>query len=292
MAMASGRNRRDGDRLARHAARLGSQAPTRPAWRYRLARIVLGVLVRAYVQVRVEGAERLPAPPYILCFTHGSWTDPLVIMGAGPISRRLFFFGPAEEEMRAGFRNRLMRWVGIAIPYRPGRRDMVAAASRALSLLAGGEIVGIAGEGRIHAGERAVLPLEDGPAYLALRSGATIVPLAINGSSWLGFRRVVRLRVGTPLLPASAERSGAALDGLTRELDGLTRELEASLRSLVADSPDPPVPGRFGRWLTELFNDWPEGSRPQPPRDEPPRPDEPSPRPEPERDGPSLREQP
>ena len=31
---------------------------------------------------------------------------------------------------------------------------------------------------------------------------------------------------------------------------------------MVADFPDPPPPGRFGRWLTELFNDWPEGARP------------------------------
>ena len=30
---------------------------------------------------------------------------------------------------------------------------------------------------------------------------------------------------------------------------------------MVADAPDPPVPWRPGRWLTDIFNDWPEGSR-------------------------------
>ena len=30
---------------------------------------------------------------------------------------------------------------------------------------------------------------------------------------------------------------------------------------MVAGSPVVPEPGRFGRWLTERFNDWPEGSR-------------------------------
>ena len=30
---------------------------------------------------------------------------------------------------------------------------------------------------------------------------------------------------------------------------------------MVADAPDLPPPGRVGRWLTERFNDWPEGSR-------------------------------
>jgi hypothetical protein len=29
----------------------------------------------------------------------------------------------------------------------------------------------------------------------------------------------------------------------------------------VADAPDVPQPGRAGTWLTEAFNDWPEGSR-------------------------------
>jgi hypothetical protein len=31
---------------------------------------------------------------------------------------------------------------------------------------------------------------------------------------------------------------------------------------MTADFPDPPEPGPFGRWLTEVFNDWPEGARP------------------------------
>jgi hypothetical protein len=30
---------------------------------------------------------------------------------------------------------------------------------------------------------------------------------------------------------------------------------------MVRAAPDVPVPGRLGRWLTDVFNDWPEGSR-------------------------------
>ena len=40
-----------------------------------------------------------------------------------------------------------------------------------------------------------------------------------------------------------------------------TALLTASLRALVADAPDVPQPGRIGRWVTDRFNDWPEGSR-------------------------------
>jgi hypothetical protein len=42
----------------------------------------------------------------------------------------------------------------------------------------------------------------------------------------------------------------------------LTARTERALLAMTADFPDRPTPGRFGRWLTELFNDWPEGSRP------------------------------
>jgi hypothetical protein len=32
---------------------------------------------------------------------------------------------------------------------------------------------------------------------------------------------------------------------------------------MIRDYPDPPRPGPFGRWLTEIFNTWPEGARPE-----------------------------
>ena len=48
----------------------------------------------------------------------------------------------------------------------------------------------------------------------------------------------------------------------TREaLDALTERTWTALYALVAGAPEVAEPGRFGRWLTEVFNDWPEGSR-------------------------------
>ena len=112
----------------------------------------------------------------------------------------------------------------------------------------------VPGEGRIHRGEHELLRLADGTAYFALRSGVPIIPLAVNGTSWLGFRRRVRVRVGEPLYDGGHP---------TREaVAALTARTERALLSMTADFPDPPPPGRFGQWLTELFNDWPEGARP------------------------------
>ena len=79
---------------------------------------------------RVEGRERLPAGPAIYCFNHLSWTDPFVLMATLPFRPRLSFFGPKEEDMAVGGRNRLMTWTGTAIPYKPGKNDLLEATRR------------------------------------------------------------------------------------------------------------------------------------------------------------------
>src|SRR5664280_428179 len=142
------------------------QAPPRSARRYAAARLVVPAGVKLYSRLRVEGLTRLPAGPFVLCFSYQNWADPLFVLGAMPGRPRIFFFGPEQEEMRRGIRNRLMRWAGVAVPFRPGNRGLVTATARARALLGDGAIVAIAGEGRIHAGEGALLPLRAGPAYL------------------------------------------------------------------------------------------------------------------------------
>lgn len=230
-----------------------SMHPVRRSIRYYASRLVVGALTRALFRMRVEGRQRLPGGPAIYCFNHLSWADPFVLMAVLPLRPRLFFFGPKEEDMRVGNRNRLMLWTGAAIPYKPGKNDLLEATRRVGGVIERGGVVAIAGEGRIHASERGLLPLSEGAAYFAIRSGVPIVPIAINGTSWLGFGRRVRVRIGDPI-----ETSGRP----TRvAVDALTKTMWARLHAMVADAHDIPEPGRFGRWLTDQFNDWPEGSR-------------------------------
>ncbi len=243
------------------------QAPARPVWRFRLGRRAAWLGAHLLFGLSVEGRERLPAGAAVLCFNHASWTDPIFLLAALPARPRTQFFGPAQRDMRVGFRNAVMRWLGTTVPYRPDRRGMVAAMRRVEALLAAGERLAIAGEGRIHAGEANVLPLEQGPAYMALRFGVPLVPVAVNGTTWLALRRRVRVRFGEPVsLPTGVE--AAEGDATDDQVGRLTEILRSALLDLVSDFPDPAPSRGFGAWLTELFNDWPEGSRPPvPPRD-------------------------
>lgn len=228
-------------------------SPIRRTIRYWIARLVVAILVRSWVRVRFDGRERLPAGPAIFCFNHLSWADPFMLMAVLPYRPRLYFFGPKEEDLRVGGRNRLMYWTGTAIPYKPGKDDLLEATRRVSTVIESGGVVAIAGEGRIGADESSLLPVNEGAAYFALRSGVPLVPIAINGTSWLRFGGRVRVRVGEPI-PTEGRPNRAAVEALTVQL-------ASALRRLVADAPDVPRPGRIGRWVTERFNDWPEGSR-------------------------------
>ena len=220
-----------------------------------MTRLAIGAIARGYVRLRVERTERLPHEPYLLCFSHQNWTDPFLLLAVLPWRPRVYFFGPREEDMNRGWRNRLMRWTGTPVPYRPAKDDLLGAARRVQALFRVGNMLAIAGEGRIHAGETELLPLSEGAAFFALRSGVPIVPCAINGTSWLCLGRTVRVRFGRPIAVEGRPTQGA--------VRALTARLWTELHELCQGYPDPPPPGRFGRWFTEAFNEWPEGARPR-----------------------------
>jgi 1-acyl-sn-glycerol-3-phosphate acyltransferase len=227
--------------------------PVRRTLRTWVSRLASWVIARAFVRVRLEGRARLPAGPAIYCFNHLSWADPFVLMAVLPMRPRLAFFGPKEEDMSVGGRNRVMTWTGATIPYRPGKGDLLRATRRVHAVIAAGGVVAIAGEGRIQPFESRVGPLNEGAAYFALREGVPLVPIAIHGTSWLGFGRQVRVTVGVPLDAVGAARRD--------DVDALTARCQTALAALVRDQPERPRPGRIGRWVTERFNEWPEGSR-------------------------------
>lgn len=232
---------------------LGGLHPVRRTIRYFVARVVVAFVTRTWLRFDVEGRDRLPAGPAIYAFNHLSWVDPFALMATLPLRPRLSFFGPKEEDMHSSGRNRVMLWTGSAIPYKPGKNDLLEATRRVSAVIGKGGVLAIAAEGRIGAMEGQLLPLNDGAAYFALRSQVPLVPIAINGTSWLRFGARVRIRVGEPIaVEGRPDRAG---------VEALTAQLAARLGAMLGDAPSPERTGRVAAWMTDRFNEWPEGSR-------------------------------
>ena len=215
--------------------------------RYGLMKVVLWLVTHAYMRYRLEGRARLPAPPYVLCFNHLDWADPLILVAQLPSPRRIYFFGPRERDMRVGWKNRLMTWVGNDVPFKPDKSHMLDTVRRVKEILAAGHALAIAGEGKVAEREDEVLPLNEGAAFFALQGQVPLVPVAINGTRLLRFGKTIRVRVGDPIPTAGRRPTG-------EEVKALTAEAHASLSQLVLGYDDPTPPRPFDVWLTELFN--------------------------------------
>jgi 1-acyl-sn-glycerol-3-phosphate acyltransferase len=236
---------------APEAPRFSRYTPQRPG-RFRRAFLhnAIRFFVGCYLRVRHENLDTLPEPPYLLMFSHPNWVDPFLLASHWPDPRRLFIFGPKEEDMNVGWRNALIRWSQMAVPFRPSKTDLLDTTRRATAVLNAGYVLALAGEGRLSDREGAIVPLQDGAAFFALRARVPVVPLAIIGTRWLRFGKTITMRAG-PVVTTDgrrADREGVA---------ALTEELQSALEALLVGVKDEPPPGWFGRWLTDVFNERP-----------------------------------
>jgi 1-acyl-sn-glycerol-3-phosphate acyltransferase len=146
-------------------------------------------------RIRVQGADLLPASgPLVIAMNHCSMLDGPLVCGLSP--RPVCCLVKAEA-FRPGLGWLLRRAGQVAVV-----RDAVdpAAIRRCLDILRGGGVIGIFPEGT--RGDGNVERAKPGVGYLALRTGATIVPVACHGSARLlgSLRRApVLMTVGSPL---------------------------------------------------------------------------------------------
>lgn len=218
--------------------------------RYHLVRLVLKILVGGYVRTRVRGAERLPATgPYIICFNHPSWLDPIFLAALWPDrSRSLYIFGPRERDMDEGLRNTLIIWTRRGVPFKPHAQDVSDVTRRAVAVLRSGACLAVAGEGRLSDHEGRILPLETGLAHFARMARAPIVPTAIVGSRWVHLGSRVTIDIGDPVYP------DWLLPG-KRGARAMTDTVEERLQGMLAGVEERDPPGWLGRTISEAFND-------------------------------------
>ena len=219
------------------------------------------LLFGAYLKVGYEGVENLPEPPYVLNFNHPGWTDPFLLLGWWPRRHRFYVFGPKEEDMSVGWRNHVINWSHMAVPFKPSKSDIVDASKRAQKVIEAGYVLAIAGEGRLSDREGEIVPLQEGVAFFALRAQVPIVPVGVIGTRWVKFRKPVMVRIGKTIQVNGRKANRAGVDSLKVELT-------EQMNELLADAPQDAPPGKTGRWLTDLFADRPWLN--QPPADEKP----------------------
>ena len=193
------------------------QVPGDP-WLYAVGRVLMVAAVRAYGRFRVAGAGNLPATgSAIVVANHPSDVDPILLAVALP---RTIHFLADEVQLRRGFVGPVIERLG-AIPVHQGAPAR-AALERALSLLDEGKTVGIFAEGDLHRRAKPAA-FHNGVAFLAARSGAPVVPVAISGADLICAEGRphwpwVRLTVGRPITFAGRQRGKAAYTRIAEEL--------------------------------------------------------------------------
>lgn len=138
---------------------------------------------------RIEGIENVPAAgPAILMINHIAFIDPIVVLGNLP--RNIVPMAKAEVYGIPGWGIFPSLW--DVIPVHRGEADREAL-TRALAVLAAGEIVLVAPDGTRHT---ALRDAKEGVAYLGHKSGAPVLPVAIEGTE--GFPSLTKKRWAQP----------------------------------------------------------------------------------------------
>jgi 1-acyl-sn-glycerol-3-phosphate acyltransferase len=214
--------------------------------RYRAMWAANRAVMRLLFEIRADGLEHWPEPPFQLVSNHHNGFDPMLVMAVAPLEPRITWFGPREADFSRGFKNRVMAFFGGVIPYHPKHSTLTSAVRAVRRVFAASGVLGIFAEGRIGFRESELLPFEDGAAGFAAASGVPVVPGAIVGSTHLWFRRRLDVRFGPPI-DAAGVRGRAGRE-----------ELEARIREAV-QALLPSAEPRLARrrplaFLTDLLN--------------------------------------
>lgn len=189
-------------------------------------------LARLLFRLQVVGAEHVPATgPVLLAGNHSGFVDGPLVFFVAPRPAALL----AKSEIFAGFGATFFGSLGL-IPVHRGLADRDALRA-GLAVLARGGALGVFPEGTRGAGGFA--RISDGLAYLALRSGAPVVPVAVLGTAaaWPRgdrpprFRAPVRVVYGPPLTITAAgdPRSRRTVAAAAEQLrTGLVAHLSAA----------------------------------------------------------------
>ncbi|MFB9325252.1 lysophospholipid acyltransferase family protein [Paenibacillus aurantiacus] len=188
---------------------------------YVVARGLLRMFYAVVFRFKAVGLENIPAEgPVVLCSNHISNFDPPTV--GIKVPRKVHYMAKAELFNIPLF-GPLIRGLG-AFPVKRGGVSKDAIRS-AIALLENGGVMGIFPEGsrKSPAGMG-----KKGAAMIAMRSKATVIPVAVIGS-YKPFRRMV-IRYGKPI-----DLSAFIQDSSSDVLERVTDEIMANIREMVRE---------------------------------------------------------
>ena len=203
----------------------------------RCVRATLGRLVPLLFRTRIIGAERVPAGGALLAGNHVSYLDPVLLWCVSP--RPVHFMAKSELFVKGFVAWLLPRlW---SFPVNRGEPDRTAIVT-ATEILKSGGLVGVFPEGsrrEADAGE-AVGEAHGGAAFIALRAGVPIVPVAILGTEramprGASLPRLVKVTivVGEPIDPAAIAPDA----GRKERVALVTARMMKEISTLLASDP-------------------------------------------------------
>jgi 1-acyl-sn-glycerol-3-phosphate acyltransferase len=205
---------------------------------YRASRLVAGPFLRLLARPHVTGAENIPVSgPAILASNHLSVVDSIFLPLM--VERPVTFAAKSEYFTGTRWRDKIvgayLRSTNQLSTDRAGARAAQAMLDAALDLLNSGQLFGIYPEGtrspdgRLYRGRTGV-------GYLALNSGAPVIPVAMVGTEKIlppGHRLPrpgkIEIRIGEPLTfadlrsqPAGARQRRAVTDEVVQAIQKLS----------------------------------------------------------------------
>ena len=197
---------------------------------YGILRGAFWVLTHLVCRYRVSGRKNVPLKgPILIVANHLSWYDPILLGVVLP--RRVWFFSKAE----------IFRWpiIGLIckrtgqIPVHRGESDR-AALEKGIAYLREGKALMIFPEGTV-ARQEQMIAAHAGAAMLAIRTGATALPVAHYGT-----RRVLRsariwfprvdIQIGKPYTPVLSQDVSRKV-GLQR----ITEDMMTSIAEMLPE---------------------------------------------------------
>ena len=187
-----------------------------------MLRVIVKFCVRIFTlflfRVKTVGQENIEKDkPYIMCANHTSNWDPPILYAA--TKREMYMM--AKEEL---FKNRFIYWLGNKVnvfPVKRGKQD-VDSIKKSLKVLKENKILAIFPEGTRN-GIQKRGKIQNGPAYLAARTGVEVIPVKIEGN-FKPFRKVT-LYYGKPLDFSKYQSKKPEKETLETISQGITRAI-------------------------------------------------------------------